>query len=138
MVTDIKTIASFIAAAIWVDNEYDETEKTVVSEIADALEFDETELFAAVDAATEEIRGLDEDGVNDYLQKAADAVDDEEIGIVFEAVMQLILADSVITEDEISTLLAMASALGLSDEMAIMLLLDMVKEEPELEVDFGE
>ena len=52
--------------------------------------------------------------------------------------MQLILADSVITEDEISTLLAMASALGLSDEMAIMLLLDMVKEEPELEVDFGE
>ena len=29
MVTDIKTIASFIAAAIWVDNEYDETEKTV-------------------------------------------------------------------------------------------------------------
>ena len=78
MVTDIKTIASFIAAAIWVDNEYDETEKTVVSEIADALEFDETELFAAVDAAIEEIRGLDEDGVNDYLQKAADAVDDEE------------------------------------------------------------
>ena len=57
MVTDIKTIASFIAAAIWVDNEYDETEKTVVSEIADALEFDETELFAAVDAAIEEIRG---------------------------------------------------------------------------------
>lgn len=37
MVTDIKTIASFIAVAIWVDNEYDETEKTVVSEIADAL-----------------------------------------------------------------------------------------------------
>ena len=138
MVTDIKTIASFIAAAIWVDNEYDETEKTVVSEIADALEFDETELFSAVDAAIEEIRGLDEDGVNDYLQKAAEAVDDEEIGIVFEAVMQLILADSVITEDEISTLLAMASALGLSDEMAIMLLLDMVKEEPELEVDFVE
>ena len=138
MVTDIKTIASFIAAAIWVDNEYDETEKPVVSEIADALEFDETELLAAVDDAIEEIKGLDEDGVNDYLQKAADAVDDEEIGIVFEAVMQLILADSVITEDEISTLLAMASALGLSDEMAIMLLLDMVKEEPELEVDFGE
>ena len=91
-----------------------------------------------MDAAIEEIRDIDEDGVNDYLQNAADAVDDEEIGIVFEAVMQLILADSVITEDEISTLLVMASALGLSDEMAIMLLLDMVKEEPELTVDFRE
>ena len=136
MKTDIKTIASFIATAIWADGVYDEAEKIAVSEIGEALEFDEKEFNDAVLNAVEEIKDLDEDAANEYLQKAADAVDDEEIGIVFETALEIVLADGVLSEDEVSELLAMATALGISDEMAILLLADMVKEEPDLIVSF--
>ena len=107
-----------------------------VSEISDALEFDENEFSEAVLTAVEEIKDLNEDAANDYLQKAADAVDDEEIGIVFEAALEIVLADGVLSEEEVAELLAMATALGISDEMAILLLSDMVKEEPELTISF--
>ena len=136
MKTDIKTIASFVATAIWADNEYDEAEKVAVSEIADAFEFDEKEFSAAVDAAVEELSGMDEYDANAYLQRAADAVDDEEIGEVFEAALEMVLADGVMSEAEVSELLVMAQALGISEEYAILMLADMVKEEPELEVKF--
>ena len=136
MKTDIKTIASFIATAIWADGVYDEAEKIAVSEIGDALEFDENEFCEAVLAAVEEIKDLDEDAANDYLQKAADAVDDEEIGIVLEAALEIVLADGILSEEEVAELLAMATALGISDEMAILMLSDMVKEEPELTISF--
>ena len=136
MKTDLKTIASFIATAIWADGVYDEAEKVAVSEISDALEFDEKEFEDAVSEAVEEIKDMDEDAVNEYLQNAADAVDDEEIGIVFETALEIVLADGVLSEEEVAELLAMATALGISDEMAILLLADMVKEEPELNISF--
>ncbi len=136
MKTDLKTIASFIATAIWADGVYDEAEKVAVSEISDALEFDEKEFEDAVSEAVEEIKDMDEDAANEYLQNAADAVDDEEIGIMFETALEIVLADGVLSEEEIAELLAMATALGISDEMAILLLADMVKEEPELNISF--
>ena len=136
MKTDLKTIASFIATAIWADGVYDEAEKVAVSEISDALEFDEKEFEDAVSEAVEEIKDMDEDAVNEYLQNAADAVDAEEIGIVFETALEIVLADGVLSEEEVAELLAMATALGISDEMAILLLADMVKEEPELNISF--
>lgn len=134
MTTDIKTVASFIATAIWADGEYVEAEKVAVSEVAGALEFDEKDFNSAVDAALKEVKDMDEDAINAYLQKVADKVDDEEIGIMFEAALEVVLADGVLSEDEVTELLVMASALGLSDESAILMLADMVKEEPELTV----
>lgn len=136
MTTDIKTVASFIATAIWADNEYDEAEREAVGEIAEALEFDEQKFSAAVDEAVKELSKMDEYAVNAYLQRAADAVDDEEIGEVFEAALEIVLADNVLSGAEVSELLVMAQALGISEEDAVLMLADMVKEEPELQVDF--
>lgn len=135
MITNIKTVASFIATAIWADNEYDEAEKVAVSEIADAFEFDEEEFASEVDDSVSELSKMDEYSANAYLQRAADAVDDEEIGELFEAALEIVLADGVLSEAEASELLVMAQALGISEENAMLMLADMVKEEPDLKVE---
>ena len=80
------------------------------------------------------MNGLSENQANAVLKDAAEAVDDEEIGIVFEAAMQMLLADSELSRAEVSNLLVIAEALGIEDEDAILMLADMVKTEPDLAI----
>ena len=72
------------------------------------------------------------------LKDAAEAVDDEEIGIVFEAAMQMLLADSELSRVEVSNLLVIAEALGIEDEDAILMLADMVKTELDLTINMAD
>lgn len=134
MKTRIEDIATIIAAAIWADNVYDEAEKITVEEIADALELNEAAFKKAVDAQVKALSKMSDNHANAALMDAAEAVDDEEIGIVYEAAMQMLLADGELSASEVSNLLVVANALGIEDEMAILLLADMVKTEPELEI----
>ena len=136
MNTKLSNIASIVAATIWADGEYDEAEKIAVSEIADALEIDEKEFSALVDAEVATIKTLDEEKIGDYIVNAAGEIDDEEVAIVYEAVLQIALSDGVLGAEEVSTLLAIADALGLDTETAVLLLADMVKTEADLEIDF--
>lgn len=53
---------------------------------------------------------------------------------MFEAVLQMVLADGVIDEDKVNNLLAIADALGMEAAQAVLLLCDMVKTEPDLQV----
>lgn len=133
MKTDKKNIAAFVAAAIWADGQYDEAEKVTVGEIADALEI--SDFVAAVDAELEAVKELDGEAVAEYLAKAGEGVDDEEIGHVFEVALQIVLCDGVLAYDEVSNLFLMADALGLDHEYATLLLADMVKEEEDIEVE---
>ncbi len=134
MKSSLEAVANFIGFAIWADGVYDESEKEAVTEIAEAFGFNVTKFNAVVDVALTRIRPMDEEQVNDFLQKAADDIPDEEIGQVFEAVLQMVLADGAIDEDEVNNLLAIADALGMETAQAVLLLCDMVKSEPELEV----
>lgn len=134
MKTNIQNIAAFIAAAIWADEVYDEAEKVAVAEIEEALETEG--LDAAVVAEIEKLKGLDGQAVADYLVKAGEGVDDEEIAHVFEAVMQILLADGTLSYTEAVNLFVAADALGLEHEYALLMIADMIKEEPELEVEF--
>lgn len=136
MKTNIKNIASFIATAIWADGHYDEAEKITVNEIADALDLDEKEFNAVVDTEIKNIENLDEDKLNAYLEAAAEGVDDEEVGEIFECALQIVLSDGVMGYSEAENLLAMADALGLEHAMAMMLIADMVKTESDLEISF--
>lgn len=136
MNTKLSNIASIVAATIWADGEYDEAEKITVSEIADALEIDGKEFSALVDAEIETVKSLDEEKIGDYIVNAANDIDEEEVAIIYEAVLQIALCDGVLGYEEVSTLLAIADALGLDTETAVLLLADMVKTEPELEIDF--
>ncbi len=136
MKTNIQNIAAIISTAIWADGTYDPAEKVTVEEIAEALELDLDAFKAEVEKQIQKVEALSEEEANAFLLDAAQGVDDDEIGIVFEAAMQMLLCDGVLSRDEVTNLLAIADALGIAAEDAVLLLADMVKEEPELEIDF--
>ncbi len=138
MKTKIENIATIIASAIWADGVYDEAEKITVEEIADALELDLSAFKSAID---EQIKALDKMSANQTnaaLQDAAEAVDDEEIGIVFEAALQMLLADGELSRSEVSNMLVIAEALGIEHEDAILMLADLVKEESDLSINMAD
>lgn len=134
MNTNIQNIAAFLAAAIWADEVYDEAEKVAVAEVAEAIE--EKDLAAAVDAEIEKIKDMDGQAVADYIVQAGEGVDDEDVAIIFEAVLQVMLCDGVFAYSEANNLLSVADALGLEHEYALLMIADMMKEEPEMEVTF--
>lgn len=136
MKTNIKNLATILATTIWADGEYDEAEKISVEEIAEAFELDVNELLAAVNAEVDAISALDEDKVNEVLLQNAAEVDEEEAELVLQAVLQIATVDGVLCEEEVDNILSIASALGVNEARAVLMLADLVKEEPELEVVF--
>ena len=136
MNTDIKHLAAYVATAIWADGEYDEAEKIAIEEIAEAFELDAAVLASEVDAALAEIETKSEEEIDDYLRAHSVEVEEEEAEMVYLAALQIVLIDGVLGADEVSNLLSIASTLGIDDEVAILLLADMVKSEPELQIEF--
>lgn len=136
MKTNSNTIASLLAACIWADGEYDETERITAEEIAEAFEIDPKEFHKYMTAAMVEVQNLTPEAATTYAVKHAEKVDAEEAGEVYQALMQMMLCDGVLTAGEVHNLIAMAEALDIDRETAILMLCDMVKTEPELEVSF--
>ena len=136
MNTDIKHLAAYVATAIWADGEYDEAEKIAIEEIAEAFELDAAVLASEVDAALAEIETKSEEEIDDYLRAHSVEVEEEEAEMVYLAALQIVLIDGVLGADEVSNLLSIASTLGIDDEVAILLLADMVKGEPEMQIEF--
>ena len=134
MKTDIKHIAAIAATAIWADGEYDEAEKIVLEEVAEALELDAVALAAEVETALAEIEPMDEEQVYNYILEHSAEVEDEEAGILYQVALQIITVDGVVGVEEIDNVLAIASALGLNEAEAVLLFADLVREEPELEL----
>lgn len=135
MNTDIKHIAALVATSIWADGEYDAAEKIVVEEIADAFELNAEDLSAAVEQELEIIKPMNEDEVNDYILEHSAEVEDEEAEMLLQAVLQVVIVDGVLGEEEVENVLSIASALGIDDSRAVLMLADMVKEEPELQIE---
>lgn len=135
MKTELNKVAAFIATAIWADGEYDEAERITVSEIADALGFKENDFSAAIDKCIDEIKPMDEEAINKYLIDNAVDIDEEDANIIFEAALEMVLVDGVLSPDEVSNLLSMAEAIGIEPEQAVLMLADMVKDEPDLKVE---
>ena len=136
MKTNIKNLATILATTIWADGEYDEAEKISVEEIAEAFELDVNELLAAVNAEVEAISAMDEEKVNEVLLQKAAEVDEEEAELVLQAVLQVATVDGVLCEEEVDNILSIASALGVNEARAVLMLADLVKDEPELEIVF--
>lgn len=130
------TIASLLAAIIWADGDYSDVERETVGEIADALGINEKALHMNVTAALVELKNLSEEKATAFAVKHAMKVADEDTGEVFQAVMQLALCDNVLTAGEAHNILTVAEALDINREDAVLMLCDMVKTEPELEVSF--
>ena len=136
MKTNIKNLAAFLATSIWADGEYDEAEKIALSEIAETFELNMADLMAETEAALAEIEKMDEEAVNHYLIENGAEVDDDEAAQVYMAAMQIVTVDGVLGVEEVDNLLSIATALGIDDSYAMLLLIDLVKDEPELELAF--
>lgn len=136
MKTPNATIGSIIAAIIWADGEYSEVERTTIGEIAEALGIPEKDLSMNVTAALVELKNMDEQKATDFAVKHAAKVDDEETGEVFQAILQMALCDNELTYGEVHNLLALAEALDIDQDAAVLMLCDLVKTEPELEISF--
>ena len=135
MNTDIRHIAALVATSIWADGEYDAAEKIVVEEIADAVELNAEELSAAVEQELDVIKPMNEDEVNEYILEHSAEVEDEEAEMLLQAVLQVVIVDGVLGEEEVENVLSIASALGIDDSRAVLMLVDLVKEEPELHIE---
>lgn len=134
MNTEIKHIAALVATSIWADGEYDAAEKIVIAEIADAFELNADEFAAAVEAELTVVEPMNEEEVNAYILEHSAEVDDDEAEMLLQAVMQVVIVDGVLAEEEIENVLSIASALGIDESRAVLMLADLVKEEPELQV----
>jgi uncharacterized tellurite resistance protein B-like protein len=135
MKTNISNIVPFIAVSIWADGVYEEVEKETLSEIADALELDEQSFVKEVEEYVEKIKDASEEEVNSLLSAAGEAVADDERFLVFEVVLEMILCDRVMTREESENLVAMAEALKIEMADALLLVADMVKSEPEMDIE---
>lgn len=135
MKTKLETLATIIASAICADGRYDESEKIALSEIAEAFEFDEKKFVAAVESDIDKFDDMDEDAADNYLGDACDAVVDEEVGMIYEAAIQIAISDNQLAYKEVALLLDLADELGIDDVDAVLLIADTVKTEPELEVE---
>lgn len=135
MNTEIKNMAAVLATTIWADGVYDEAEKVSVEEIAEAFEVETDELVSAVETELEAIKEMDEESVNEYLLEASSHVDEEEAEMLLQAALQIATVDGVLCEEEVENILSIATALGVNEARAVLMLVDLVKEEPELEVE---
>ena len=135
MKTEIKHIAAIVATTIWADGEYDEAEKIAIGEIADAFELNAEEFAAAIDVELAVIEPMDEEGVNNYILEHSAEVDEEEAEMLLQAVLQVVIVDGVLGQEEVENILSIASALGIDDSRAVLMLADLVKEDPELQIE---
>ena len=135
MNTEIKHIAALVATTIWADGEYDEAEKIVVGEIAEAFELNAVEFAAAVEAELAVVEPMNEEDVNAYILEHSAEVEDDDAEMLLQAVLQVVIVDGVLGEDEVENVLSIASALGINESRAVLMLADVVKEEPELQVE---
>lgn len=134
MKVELNDFAALLAAAIWADGEYAEAEAVAVEEIADVFSFDTAELKSAVEAEIEKIKDFDEEAMRNYVNEAASGVAREDAQPVFEALLQIVIVDNVFTRDEAENLLFAADALDIDTEDVILLIADLVRSEPDLEV----
>lgn len=137
MNSDIKNVAAFLAVAIWADGVYATEEKTVLTEIAEALQTDATELTKNVEEALASIQGKEDDEIETFLIEHASAIEEDETRILLQCAIEIILADNVITQDEIQTLFDLADATGDIEHTEVALMIaDFVKYNPEVEIKF--
>ena len=135
MNTGIRHIAALVATSIWADGEYDAAEKVVVAEIADAFELDAEEFATAVETELAVVEPMNEEEVNAYILEHSAEVDEEEAEMLLQAVLQVVIVDGILGEEEVDNVLSIASALGIDDARAVLMLADLVKEEPELQIE---
>ena len=133
----IKNVAAFLAVAIWADGVYAEEEETILSEIAEVLNVEESELTENVDEALKVLQDKDDETVQAYIIENASALDEEDVKVLMLCAIEIVLADDVIARDEVQVLFDLADATGSVEHTDVALMLaDLVKYNPDIEIEF--
>ena len=136
MKTTIEQLAALLASIAWVDEEYDDVDKIAIDEIAEAFKLKAEALNTAVEQEVEKLAKLSEEDFAEYCVAAAQDIPQAEREQVYQAVLSLALSDSILSIDEVNLLLIIAEALEIAPEQAVLYLVDLVKEDPELEIEY--
>ncbi len=131
MKSKVESVANVLAVAIWADGVYSEEEQELVKEIAECYEFNATKFATVIESALGNLENMDEEQLSDFLNKASEEINDEEREVVFEGVLELTLADSVVDQDRVERLLDISYALGIDTVEAVVSLLGMCNEDAE-------
>lgn len=127
MNTDPKTIARFLATAIWADGEFSEKERECLHNIAQdyGLETLETDM----ETLLPEITGLQGDVLTESLTSIASQVDSEEKDSILALCLQLMGCDNYLADEEITNYFVIANILGIEEERALSLLYSLTLED---------
>lgn len=138
MKSEIKNVAAFLAVAIWADGVYSEEETEIIADIAEALGVDPKELAQHVGDAVKSLEDKDDDAVQEFLVANASAIDEDESKKLLQCAIEIVMADNVISADEVQVIFDLADAMGGDVEHAdvALMLVDLVKYSPEIEVEF--
>lgn len=127
-----------MAVAIWADGVYSEEETEIIADIAEALGVDPKELAQHVGDAVKSLEDKDDDAVQEFLVANAPAIDEDESKKLLQCAIEIVMADNVISADEVQVIFDLADAMGGDVEHAdvALMLVDLVKYSPEIEVEF--
>lgn len=130
MKTESKVLASFLAAAVWADGEYNEFEQELVQEIGEELGVKglDKDLQEAIAAAEK----MSEDELADVLEEAAKNVVASEKEGILALCLQMLCVDAFLSSDEIDNFFAFADILGVDEDKAQEILDEFVDEEEDL------
>ena len=130
MKTESKVLATFLAAAVWADGEYNEFEQELVGEIGEELGI--KSLKADLEAAIALVENLSEDDLDVVLKDAAKKVNASEKEGILVLCLQMLCADAFLSTDEIENFFAFADILGVDEDAAENILDEYVNEEEDL------
>ncbi|MBQ1177216.1 MAG: hypothetical protein IIX52_06635 [Paludibacteraceae bacterium] len=130
MKTESKILATFLAAAVWADGEYNEFEQELVGEIGEELGI--KSLKADLEAAIALVENLSEDDLDVALKDAAKKVNASEKEGILVLCLQMLCADAFLSTDEIENFFAFADILGVDEDAAENILDEYVNEEEDL------
>ena len=130
MKTNSKTLASFLAAAVWADGEYCEFEQSLVADMGDLLDAKNlTKDLEEAIAATENMSGEE---LTAHLEEAAKKVDATEKEGILTLCLQMLCSDAFLSSDEVENFFTFAELLGVDEEDAHAILDVFIDEEEDL------
>ena len=130
MKTNSKTLASFLAAAVWADGEFCEFEQSLVADMGDLL--DAKTLTKDLEEAIATTENMSGEELTAHLEEAAKKVDATEKEGILTLCLQMLCSDAFLSSDEVENFFTFAELLGVDEDDAQAILDVFIDEEEDL------
>ena len=130
MKTKSNVLASFLAAAVLADGDYDEFKQDLVKEYVEDLELNNLE--KEVEKAIDDMQKMSDDEYAETLEKEAAKVAANEKEGVLTLCLQILCSDALLTKVEMENFFDFADLLDIDEDRAGEILDEFVEDEDEL------